>query len=56
MFFNVEFEISSRLGVLLFARFLRHRLYISWSKYVYNGDWKLFLVSITKPSKSCQGY
>ena len=35
IFFSIEFSILSGLGVLLLARFFRHRLYVSWSKYVY---------------------
>ena len=37
MFLSIEFGILSGLGVLLLARFFRHRLYVSWSKYVYKG-------------------
>ena len=33
----MEFGILSRPGVLLLARFFRHKLYVSWSKYVYRG-------------------
>ena len=35
IFFSIEFGILS--GVLLLARFFRHRLYVSWLKYVYKG-------------------
>ena len=37
MFFSFEFCILSSPRVLLFARFFRHRLYVSMSKYVYSG-------------------
>ena len=37
IFFSIELGILSGLGVLLLARFFRHRLYVSWSKYVYKG-------------------
>ena len=37
MFFSMEFGILSSLRVLLLARFFRHKLYVSWSKYVYRG-------------------
>ena len=35
IFFSIEFGILSSPGVLLLARYFRHRLYVSWSKYVY---------------------
>ena len=37
IFFSMEFDILSGPRVLLLARFFRHKLYISWSKYVYRG-------------------
>ena len=37
IFFSIEFGILFGLGVLLLARFFRHKLYVSWSKYVYSG-------------------
>ena len=37
IFFNIEFGILSSPGVLLLVRFFRHRLYVSWSRYVYKG-------------------
>ena len=37
IFYSIEFGILCGLGVLLLARFLRHRLYVSWSKYVHKG-------------------
>ena len=37
IFFSIELGILSRLGIVLLARFFRHRLYVSWSKYVYKG-------------------
>ena len=37
IFFSIEFGILSGPRVLLLARFLRHRLYVSWSSYVYKG-------------------
>ena len=35
--FSMEFGILSGPRILLLARFFRHRLYVSWSKYVYRG-------------------
>ena len=43
-------------GVLLFARFLRQMSYISLSKYSYSGVCGFPLLSMTNPSRSCQGY
>ena len=37
IFFSIEFGILFGPGVLLLVRFFRHRLYVSWSKYVYKG-------------------
>ena len=50
------FGILSGPRVLLLARFFRHRLYVSLSKYVYKGVWRLPRLSIMNPSISCQGY
>ena len=37
IFFSIKFGVLSGLGVLLLVRFFRHRLYVSWSKYVFKG-------------------
>ena len=33
----MKLGILSGCGVLLLAKFFRHKLYVSWSKYVYRG-------------------
>ena len=48
--------ILSGPGALLFARFLRHMSYVSLSKYLCSGICGSPLLSMTSPSKSCQGY
>ena len=48
--------ILSGPGALLFARFPRHKSYVSLSKYSYSGVCGLPLLSITSPSKSCHWY
>ena len=35
--FSIEFGILSGFGVLLLARFFRHKLCVSWLRYVYRG-------------------
>ena len=56
MFFSIEFGMLSGRGVLLSARFFRHKLYVSMSKYVCSGVCGFPLFSSIRPSKSCQGY
>ena len=56
MFFSMELGILFGLGILLFARFLRQRLYVSKSKYVYRGICGSLHFSRITPSKSCHGY
>ena len=38
------------------ARFFRHKLYVSRSRYVYRGVWGFPRLSMINPSISCQGY
>ena len=56
IFFRIEFGILSGPRVLLLARFFRHKLYVSWSRYVCNGVWEFPRLSMINPSISCQGY
>jgi hypothetical protein len=56
MFFRIELGILSGPGALLLLRFLRQKLYISWSKYVCKEVWGSLRLSIMYPSKSCHGY
>ena len=52
----MELGILYGLGILLLARFFRHKLYVSWSKYVYRGVRGFPHLSMTNPSISCQGH
>ena len=54
--FYIVFGILSGPGVLLLARFFRHKSYVSVSKYSYNGVCGFSLLSMTYPSISCHGY
>ena len=55
-FFYIVFGILSGPGVLLLARFFRHKSYVSVSKYSYNEVCGFCLLSMTYPSISCHGY
>ena len=55
MFLTMELGILSGHGILLFARFLTHRLYVSRSKYMYKGICGLPRLSRISPSKSRHG-
>ena len=56
IFFIIILGILSGPGVLLFARFLRQMSYVSLSKYSCIGVCGFPLLSMTNPSRSCQGY
>ena len=53
---SIELEILSVRGVLSLAKFFRHKLYVSWSKYVCRGVCGFPLLSKINSSKSCHGY
>ena len=55
IFLSMELGILLGHGVLLFARFLRQRLYVSKSKYVYKSICGSPHLSRISPSKSCHG-
>ena len=50
MFLSIKFGILFGLGVLLLARFFRHKLYVSRSKYMCMDFCEFPLLSIIKPS------
>ena len=56
MFFSIEFGILFGLGVLLFGRFFKHKLYVSMSKYVCSHVNGFPLFSSIRPFMSCQGF
>ena len=56
MFLRIELGILSGPEALLLPKFLRHRLYVSRSKYVCSGICGSPRLSMVKPSWSCHGY
>ena len=56
MCFKITLGILLEPGVLLFARFCRHRSYVALSKYSCSGALRFPFFSITYPSRSCHGY
>ena len=54
--FSIQFGILSGPRVLLLARFFRHKLYVSRSRYEYRRVWGFPRVSMINLSISCQGY
>ena len=54
--FSIELGILFGPGILLLARFFRHKLYVSRSRYVCRGVWGFPRLFLMNPSISCQGY